>query len=241
MNHAHIKPPSPILAFLEPRAALEGMSLFASAPWLACVPRGDSRPVVLAPGFGASESSFRPMKAYLSWLGYEVYDWGLGRNTGKVEEYVHALAERLKTLSKMHKDEPITLIGWSLGGVVMREIARDYPELVREVITMGTPVIGGPKYTRVAESFAEKAKVDMDALEKQIHERNLRGIDCPITAIYSKSDGIVAWRAAQDEYNAQARNIRVPGSHLGLGVNPVVWRIVAKTLGRKQEAPSKQH
>ncbi len=234
MNHAHIKPPSPILAFLEPRAALEGMSLFASAPWLACVPRGDSRPVVLAPGFGASESSFRPMKAYLSWLGYEVYDWGLGRNKGKVEEYVHALAERLKTLSKMHKDEPITLIGWSLGGVITREVARLAPETVREVITYGTPLEGGPKYTSTAELYAGRRGIDLNAFEEYIHSVNAKGIEQPLTVIYSKSDGIVGWRAALDRYNPQARHVRVPGSHIGLGTNPLVWRAIAKALHRNR-------
>jgi pimeloyl-ACP methyl ester carboxylesterase len=127
----------------------------------------------------------------------------------------------------------VTLIGWSLGGVIVREVARDHPDLVREVITLGTPVVGGPKYTRVGALFASRENVDLDRLEQQMHERNLRPIACPLTCIYSKTDGVVAWRATIDEYNPHARNIHVPGSHLGLAFNPLVWRVIARTLAGK--------
>jgi len=225
-----ISPPPQILSLLEPRAALEGLGTLASWPWLALAPRGDGRPVVLAPGYGAGDASMYPLYRYLDWLGYDVHHWGLGRNRGKVAAYVEQLTERVRDLQSERDGDKVTLIGWSLGGVVMREIARETPELVRQVITMGTPVIGGPKYTRVGQKFAERENLDLDAFEIAVHERNLRGIRCPITAIYSKSDGVVAWRATIDGYNPQARNVRVPGSHLGLGINAIVWRIIAKTL-----------
>ncbi len=232
MKQAAIEPPARILGLLEARAPLEGLSLFASWPWLAFAPRGDGRPVVLAPGYGAGDASMYPLFRYLKWLGYDMHHWGLGRNRGKVEKYVYELMERVRNLQEQRDGEKATLIGWSLGGVVMREIAREAPELVREVITMGTPVVGGPKYTRIGEQFAKRENLDLDKFEMEVHERNLRGIRCPITSIYSKTDGVVSWRAALDRYNPQARNIRVPGSHLGLGFNPIVWRIVAKTLAR---------
>lgn len=236
MKQAAIEPPSPILGLLEARAPFEGLSLFASWPCLVFAPRGDGRPLVLAPGYGASDASMYPLFRYLKWLGYDVHHWGLGKNRGKVEKYVHELMDRVRRLQEQRDGEKVTLIGWSLGGVVMREIAREAPELVREVITMGTPVVGGPKYTRIGEQFANRENVDLDKIEIDVHERNLQGIRCPITSIYSKTDGIVSWRAALDSYNPQARNVRVPGSHLGLGVNPAVWRIIAKTLAQKAQA-----
>ena len=233
MNQTTISPPPPLLGLLEARAPLEGLSLFATWPWLAFVPRGDGRPVVLAPGYAAGDASMYPLFRYLKCLGYDVHHWGLGRNRGKVTQYVTTLKERVRELSEQ-SGETVTLIGWSLGGVMMREIAREAPELVREVITMGTPIVGGPKYTRVGEQFAKRENLDLDKFEIAVHERNMEGIRCPVTSIYSKTDGVVSWRASIDRYNPQARNVRVPGSHLGLGFNPVVWRIIATTLGRKE-------
>lgn len=231
MPQTSIAPPKPILGLLELRAPLEGLSLLATWPWLALVPRGDGRPVVLAPGYGASDASMYPLYRYLKWLGYDVHHWGLGRNRGKVRHYVATLKEHVREL-EAQTGQAVTLIGWSLGGVVMREIAREAPELVREVITMGTPIVGGPKYTRVGQEFAKRENLDLDRFEIEVHERNLQGIQCPVTSIYSRTDGVVAWRASIDRYNPQARNVCVPGSHLGLGFNPVVWRIIARTLGK---------
>jgi hypothetical protein len=233
MNRAAIEPPAALLGLLEARAPLEALSLLATWPWLASMPRGDGRPLMLAPGYGASDASMYPLFRYLAWLGYDVHHWGLGRNRGKVVQYVRALTERVRDLRSAANGAPATLIGWSLGGVIVREVARDHPDLVREVITLGTPVVGGPKYTRVGALFAKRESIDLDRLEREIHERNLRPIACPLTCIYSKTDGIVAWRATLDQYNPHARNVRVAGSHLGLAYNPLVWRVIARTLGGK--------
>ena len=126
--------------------------------------------------------------------------------------------------------EPVTLIGWSLGGVIAREAARHFESRVREVITLGSPIIGGPKYTAVAGRFANAGGIDLDAFEKEVHERNSRGIGQPVTSIYSKLDGVVDWRASIDSYNRQARNIEVRSSHFGIGGNARVWRLIADIL-----------
>ena len=233
MNRAAMEPPAALLGLLEVRAPVEGLSLLATWPWLAFMPRGDGRPLMLAPGYGASDASMYPLFRYLGWLGYDVRHWGLGRNRGRVVQYVRAMTERVRELQSEAKGARVTLIGWSLGGVIVREVARDHPDLVREVITLGTPVVGGPKYTRVGALFASRENVDLDRLEQQMHERNLRPIACPLTCVYSRTDGVVAWRATIDEYNPHARNIHVPGSHLGLAFNPLVWRVIARTLAGK--------
>jgi hypothetical protein len=225
-----MEPPAVLLGLLEARAPLEGLGLLAAWPWLASMPRGDGRPLMLAPGNGASDASMYPLFRYLAWLGYDAHHWGLGRNRGKVVQYVRALTERVRDLQSKAGGAQVTLIGWSLGGVIVREVARDHPDLVREVITLGTPVVGGPKYTRVGALFAKRESIDLDRLEREIHERNLRPIACPLTCIYSKTDGVVAWRATLDDYNPHARNVRVRGSHLGLAYNPLVWRVIARTL-----------
>jgi pimeloyl-ACP methyl ester carboxylesterase len=224
------RPPSRIATLLEVRAPLEWASLLVRAPRLAAAPRGDGRPIMLIPGYGADEVSMRPLGRYLRYLGYDVHDWGHGRNQGDVEGDIERVGASLAELSERSDGAAITLIGWSLGGVVAREAARLHEPWVREVITLGTPIIGGPKYTAVGQRFARKAGIDLDVFELEVHERNSIGIRQPVTSIYSKSDGVVGWRASVDVYNEQARNIRVGGSHFGLGINPRVWRVIADIL-----------
>lgn len=223
-----LQSPNPALKYLEPRAVLEAALLLPAAPFLAKQAKGDGRQIMLLPGFMADERAMWPLQRYLQYLGYEALPWGIGRNNGRPE---HDAGRVLEHIQKVRRDgEPITLIGWSLGGVIAREIARREPGLVREVITLGTPVEGGPKYTATSKKFAEKGEIDLDSLERRIHEMNSHGIDCPLTVLYSRSDGIVDWRAALDRYNPQAQHKRIRGSHLGMAFNPVVWRFVARTL-----------
>jgi pimeloyl-ACP methyl ester carboxylesterase len=222
--------PRRLATLLELRAPLDWATIVLHAPQLLRAPRGDGRPVMLLPGYGTDEASMRPLGRYLRYLGYTVFDWGLGRNRGDVDGDVRRIGERLQSLSAELGGEAITLIGWSLGGVVARELARHYESSVREVITLGSPIIGGPKYTAVADRFAKLASVDLNEFEKEVHARNSLGIGQPVTSIYSKLDGIVDWRASIDSYNEQARNIEVQSSHFGIGINGRVWRLIADTL-----------
>jgi hypothetical protein len=98
MNRAAMEPPAALLGLLEVRAPVEGLSLLATWPWLAFMPRGDGRPLMLAPGYGASDASMYPLFRYLGWLGYDVRHWGLGRNRGKVVQYVR-MTERCASCS----------------------------------------------------------------------------------------------------------------------------------------------
>ncbi len=223
-----LQSPNPALKYLEPRALLEAVSLLPAAPLLATQSKGDGRQVMLLPGFMADERAMWPLQRYLQYLGYDALPWGIGRNNGRPEEDAVRVLEQIHSVRR--SGEPITLIGWSLGGVIAREIARQEPDLVREVITLGTPIEGGPKYTATSKQFADRAKIDLDALERRIHEMNSQGIEVPLTVLYSRSDGIVDWRAAIDRYNPHARHKRIRGSHLGMAFNPVVWRFVARTL-----------
>ena len=174
-----------------------------------------------------------PLQGFLQRLNYDVSDWSLGTNNGAVNRYIAHFGEIAETRFAENGGEAFTLIGWSLGGIIARETARLFPHLVREVITMGTPIIGGPKYTAVGQRYAQSASIELDAFEREVHERNSIGFDQPLTVIYSNRDGIVGPDIAKDIYNPQARNIRVDGGHLGLGFNPRVWRIIADTLAGK--------
>ena len=223
-----LQAPNQALKFLEPRALLEIAALVPATPLLLTQARGDGRQVMLLPGFMADERAMWPLQRYLQYLGYDALPWGLGLNTGLPEESAGQVVEQIGAVRR--SDEPITLVGWSLGGVIAREVARREPDMVREVITLGTPVEGGPKYTASNKHYEKKPDLDVDALERHIHALNSQGISCPLTVIYSRGDGIVDWRAAIDRYNPHARHQRIAGSHLGMAFNPVVWRIVARTL-----------
>lgn len=223
--------PNRLATLLELRAPLDWATILLRAPQLLSAPRGDGRPIMLLPGYGTDEASMRPLGRYLRFLGYDVYDWGMGRNRGDVDGYVARVGERVGEIHAELDGKTVTLIGWSLGGVIARETARLYESLVREVITLGTPIIGGPKYTVAAERFAKSAEIDLDEFEHEVHARNSVGIRQPVTSIYSRLDGVVGWRASVDTYNEQARNIEVYSSHFGIGANGRVWALIADILG----------
>lgn len=221
-----IKPPTKFGLIREITAPLDWLSVGWKARELSRTPKGDGRPVLLLPGYRSSHRAMVPLASFLRSKNYDAYHWRLGMNRGYIDEYVALVGERLER----EFDEPVTLIGWSLGGVIARELARLYAPHVREIITMGTPIIGGPKYTAAADSFAKMHGVVLDDFETYVHEINSIGLEQPITAFYSKTDGVVSWRAAVDTYNPQARNIEVGSTHFGIGINADVWMQIAETL-----------
>ena len=221
--------PSLLSSLREFGTPLEFLKFPLKTPALATAPRGDGRKVVLLPGFTSPEMALLPLATYLKYLGYDASTWGLGINGGDVDGLTEQFGPKIEAMAEA-SHQKVTLIGWSLGGVIARETARLYSDSVREVITMGTPLIGGPKYTSVGPLYAWKEGMDMDAFEEEVHARNSVGLSQPLTVIYSKSDGVVGWQAARDVYNEQARNIEVRSTHMALGANAKVWEISAHTL-----------
>lgn len=225
--------PSLLSSLREMGTPIEFLKFPIMTPSLLAAPRGDGRKIILLPGFTSPELAMRPLASYLKFLGYDAATWGLGVNGGDVDGLTEEFGIGVERMAKAD-GAPVTLIGWSLGGVIARETARLFSDSVREVITMGSPLIGGPKYTSVGSLYARLNQLDMDTFEAEIHERNLIGLEQPITAIYSKSDGVVGWKAAIDVYNDQTKHIEVRSTHFGLGVNSKVWRIVADTLAASE-------
>ena len=223
---ASLRPPERSDLWKELRTGVELLRLPAKSPKLATAPRGDGSIVVAVPGFGATDISMRPMRGYLKSLGWRAVDWGQGRNDGQVEPLRDALLERVERLAT--PERPVAMVGWSLGGVLAREVARDRPDLVRRVVTYGTPLAGGPRYTNGARRYDP---AEIDRIEELIEERNQTPIRVPVTAMYSKNDGIVAWRACLDD-DPNTEMIEVSSSHIGMGIDPDVWRIVADRLAR---------
>jgi len=226
--HNIASPPSTAL-LREAFTAFELPRLFLQAPQLAFAPRGAGERVLVWPGYGAGDGSTAFLRGYLALLGYRPQGWRLGQNSGDVLALLDTLRQ---TVTRMASAEPVTIVGWSLGGYLAREVARDCPELVRRVITLGSPVVGGPKYTAVAGMFAQGES--LDAIELAVEARYARPLTVPVTAIYSKLDGVVAWQACIDHRSPNVEHVEVVSSHTGLGFSAPVLRIIADRLARER-------
>lgn len=163
------------------------------------------------------------MRTWLRTLGYDVRPWGLGTNTGNPERDSKILVERLAD-----SHEPVALLGWSLGGTVAREVARLVPDRVSAVVTYGSPVVGGPTYTLGAATYGAQECARIETLISQLDLDE--PIQVPITAIFTRSDGVVDWRACLDTTSRHVTHVEVRSTHLGLGFDPDVWWAVATAL-----------
>ena len=219
--------PDPRFVGRELRGVLGTARLAAASPRLARAPRGAGGVVVDVPGWGAPEASNLPVRGFLRALGHDARGWGLGTNRGDPERDTALLLERLERLAARG---PVALVGWSLGGVIAREAARERPDLVRRVVTFGTPVVGGPTWTIGAPTWGEEVCREAAALiERRDRERP---IAVPVTAIWSRRDAVVAWQACVDRTSPHVDNVEVGSSHFGLGTDPDVWLTVADRLAR---------
>jgi pimeloyl-ACP methyl ester carboxylesterase len=222
---------------LEPaRAAMEFASLPFAAGCLGQAPRGDGHPVMVIPGFMGTDNSTLVLRTYLSNLGYEVHPWALGRNFGPRGDIEHRMVVRVNHLAATH-GEPVSLIGWSLGGIFARQIARDIPDAVRQVITMGSP-FGSAGHGGTNREIAQLYEMlSGDMIEHapdhvKAHRRSRPTVPC--TAIYSKTDGVAVWQVCVEDEGPDTDNIEVVGSHTGLGFNPLVLYAVADRLAQAE-------
>lgn len=228
-------PPTALAALQEGLGLLEVPRLLLRAPELLAQPRGSGEPVLVLPGYGTGDASTALLRAYLGFLGYRALGWGRGRNRGEVAAVLPALGDLVARLAEQ-AGRRVHLIGWSLGGFLAREVARDAPERVEGVITLGSPVVGGPKYTAVAEVYRRRGH-DLDAIEAEVAARALRvPLSVPVTAVYSRTDRVVAWRACVDRQGANVEHVEVRTTHLGLGFSAEVWRVIARSLARRHHA-----
>lgn len=223
-------PPLGLLAG-EALSGLELGRLLVRSPALRAAPRGDA-PVAVLPGLGADDASTLPLRFFLRRLGHEVQGWSLGRNRGDVPALVPRVSRAVAELAERH-GRPVHLIGQSVGGVIAREIARDEPAHVARVITLGTPVIGGPSYTRLASRWTPEERARIAALTEK---RNRIPITVPLTVVYSRRDGIVSWEACIDTVNAHAEHVEVSSSHLAMGVDPKVWLLCSERLAAERDS-----
>ena len=229
-----LQPPHPTGMIREARMVLEFPLLLFRAVELARQPRGHGEPVLVLPGYGAGDASTAILKTYLRLLGYRVSGWHLGRSSGNAPDLLPRVLRRILTMSRKSQ-QPVRVIGWSFGGYLAREAARERPEAIHQVITLGTPVVGGPKYTVAAHAFHRRG-VDLDAMAAEIEARNKILLQTPVTAIYSRADTFVAWEACIDHHGSNVEHVEVRTTHMGLGFSPQVYKIIARRLANDSHA-----
>lgn len=226
-------PPLSLFLTEMPRALVELGLHFSARPLVAALPRGDGHPVLVLPGLLADDVSTWALRAVLSRLGYRVQGWELGRNLGPTAEAVEGMRRCVHELHRRY-DRSITVVGWSLGGIFARELARETPDQIRQVITLASPF----RMARTSQSRAHRA------FERNSHlhvrrttlplEGDARPLRVPATSIYSRYDGIVAWQACLDRPGPRAENVAVVASHLGIGHHPGAVYAIADRLAQPE-------
>ena len=218
----------------ESRAWFELGAFVAAAPLLRVTGRGDRHPVLVLPGFTASDRSTVPLRSTLMAQGYWVHGWRLGPNMGPTDRVLDGIDERLAELHARH-GRPVSVIGWSLGGIYARELARGHPEAVRQVIALGSPF----RMTLADRSGASnlwdnlKPAFSTRLLRMAMAEDDKPPLPVPSTAIYTRTDGVVRWHTCIDAESERHENIEVRGSHSGLGWNAAAVYAVLDRLAQR--------
>ena len=225
-----LQPPGWLSLLSEWRALTEMGVGWASAPGLALLPHGDGQPVLVIPGFLTSDRSTFLLRALLVAWGYQAEKWDLGQNLRLDQAMVDKVGARLHALRREHGCK-LSLIGWSLGGVFAREVARANPGDVRQVITLASPFARNFKATSLRALYEGVNGGDITHIGAELIERMKRPLPVPSTALYTRCDGIVAWQSCIDSVEGPTtENISVPGSHCGLVSNPIALTVVADRL-----------
>ena len=226
------------LFLTEPLRWLVDLSVLPLAmPWLLTAPRGDRHGVLVLPGMLATDTSTVPLRQFLSWLGYRVRGWDLGRNNGPTETVLAGLPQALLDHAG-RTGGPVSLVGWSLGGIYARELARQHPSRVRQVITLGSPfALLHPRQSHAHGPYQRLSYLHADGARLPSREQTAQPISVPSTAVYSRWDGIVSWQASVEPETELHQNVEVRCSHLGFGVDLATLWVIADRLA----APAGQH
>lgn len=228
---AKLEAPSKVKLIAELRALPEFVRYRAERRRLRQLPPGDGHPVMVFPGLAADDRLTTPLRDSIAALGYPVTGWQLGRNLGLRAGLLDKMLARLRGWHEQH-GRKVSLVGWSLGGLYVRELAKREPDRVRQVITLGTPSVGdlhANNAWRLYELLNDH-KVNEPPIETLLHECP----PVPTTSIYSPGEGIVPPGAAMIPTGEQRENIAVDGSHLGLPWNPDAIRLVLDRLAQPE-------
>jgi pimeloyl-ACP methyl ester carboxylesterase len=235
-----IEPPAIVLLASEWRGLWEHAGSLALSPLLhRMTPAGDGHPVVLIPGLGASDATTYLLRRFLADKGYDARGWGLGTNNGfsseKLDRFRFSIEDAYRITGR-----PVSLIGWSLGGIFAREVAKKIPGQVRCVMTLGTPFSGHPLATNATWLYEWLSGETLLDVDRSVIESIRSRPPVPTSSLYSRLDGVVSWRCSIDEETDRSENIEIPGaSHIGLGFNPMSVFVIADRLAQPMGSWSK--
>ena len=239
-----LRPPSRTLLLLEGRALQELGAFMLLRPWLAAAPRGDGHPVLVLPGLLASDFSTQPLRSFLKAQGYAVHGWKQGRNLGLRPGVEPDMLERVEELYDRHGGRKLSLVGWSLGGIYARQLAKLLPDKVRSVISLGSPFAGSPKATNAWKVYEFASGQSVEDRDGHIAGPLAEPPPVPTTSIFSRSDGICAWQTCVNEERAKSRTSRSMAAIAGSAIirppslpSPTAWRS-PKASGRSSTAPA---
>jgi len=234
-----LKPPSKLLFALELRTFAELGGFIGALPLLsAMAPRGDGHPVIVLPGLATSDNSTIALRRFLKSKGYDVHGWELGRNYGPLPGIERRMLDKLRDLHAK-TGRKVSLVGWSLGGIYARQLAKMLPEHVRQVITLGSPFNGDPRATNAWKLYEFTSGHKVDDRERHMGGAISDPPPVPTTAIFSRTDGICNWRTCVEKEGPRIENIEVEGSHCGLGHHPAAVYAIADRLAQPEGAWTK--
>lgn len=196
-------------------------------PHLPGAATGPSRAVMLLPGFGTHPARMKPLGKVLQAAGHRVSDWGMGFNFGPSEERFDRLCERVVAMARK-EGEPLVLVGWSLGGIFAREVARRHPEAVRLVITMGSPFSGDRRCNNAWRAYQLIAGHSVDA--PPIGREMAVKPPVPTVALWSARDGIVSPRSARGRKDERDLAVPMRCTHLGFAAHPDVAAMINRLI-----------
>lgn len=226
-----VKPPHAMYTMAEgSRAFAEYLSFYAMKRSLASAPRGNGAPVLVLPGLMVGDVTTVPLRRLLTDHGYVPYAWGLGANVGPTRRIVDGLDALLDRATSTH-GRPVSVVGWSLGGLLGRDLALRHPDEVDRLITLGCPLgITHTRQSRAAFVYNVCARFHLPEYAFDDWKRQPVPETLPTTSIYSRSDGISHWRTCLLPPGPLWENVEVVGSHNGLGFNILALRVVLDRL-----------
>ena len=188
--------------------------------------------VIILPGFGTGPLRMRYMAQQLERAGHRTKRWGMGKNWGVAAESMERLEDRLFEVCERYEG-PVALVGWSLGGLYARELAKRHPICVSKVITMGSPFSGSPRANNVWRVYQAITghPVDAPPIETNLSEKP----PVETVALWSPSDGAIAPRSAAGKPGERDRAIALRCTHNGFSYSPEAIYAVLAELDRRKD------
>ena len=203
------------------------------------VPQGDGHPVMLIPGFTATDRAMAYLRRFLDDCGYVASGWEQGRNLGVSRDRLDALVRRVRALVD-DSGRQVSLVGWSGGGMYARALGHRLPDAIRQVITLGTPFkldedsldyLPQGIY-RLHERLSPRAPAEEQALTAEAWKSPP---PVPTSSLFSERDALAPWPFCLDVTDSRSENIHVPGSHAGMTYNPLIYYVLADRLTQQAE------